>query len=96
MLVYKGNVVIVGNVDSTYTVCRTQYYHYITAGTGSTAEFRLAGSMSWPEMRHFCVFLQLMSSQRAITIELSKWTLLFLMVEFLGRRQLVEAFLSVL
>ena len=47
-------------------------------------------------MRHLFAFLQLMSSQRAITIELSKWTLLFLMVESFDQRQLGEAFLFVL
>ena len=35
---------------------RTHNCHYIPAGTGSTAEFRLAGSMSWPEEASFvCV-----------------------------------------
>ena len=47
-------------------------------------------------LRHLFDFLQLMSSQRAMMMELSNCTLLFLMVEFFDRRQLVVAFLLLL
>ena len=47
-------------------------------------------------LRHLFDFLQLMSSQRAMMMELSNCTLLFLMVESFDRRQLVVAFLLLL
>ena len=47
-------------------------------------------------LRHLFDFLQLMSSQRTMMMELSNCTLLFLMVESFDRRQLVVAFLLLL
>ena len=78
-------------------VVRKLLYTHTQLQTGSTAEFPLGwGQCHCQGMRHLFAFLQLMSSQRAMTMELSKCTLLFLMVESFDRRQLVEAFLLLL